>query len=216
VEHPCSQCGAAVEDGTAFCRQCNAPQIRVTLAEPLPQSPAGSGEILLPKLSAFSLQPGVIQWSQAFPATAFAGVIAVLSMLLPLGLFGLGMLAAGIIAVRLYRRRVPLVVTPGMGATLGAASGGFGFCIFAIFTAVAVTVFHAGGQLRAALITALEQSAARSSDPQAQTIVAQLKTPEGLAFVMAFGLALTLVVFVVLCSIGGAIGAAWLGRPRGY
>jgi hypothetical protein len=134
-------------------------------------------------------------------------------MLVPLGAFGLGMLAAGSLSVLLYRRRNPIAnLTPGMGAQLGAASGGLGFAIFGIFTAVEVLVFHSGGELHAALVEAVQQSAARTTDPQAQQVLDYLKSPSGLALVMVMGLAVMLVAFLVFSSIGGAIAAFLMRR----
>ena len=207
MEHPCYKCGAAVEDGTAFCPQCNAPQIRVGFgeseAEPIAASDLASRLSPVPK--------GTIQWSQALPATALAGVIAALLMFIPLGAFGLGMAAGGILAVLFYRRRNPGVdVTPGMGARMGAVTGALGFGVFAVFTAIEVLVFHSGGQLRAALLEAIQQSAARSSEPQAQQLLEYLKSPPGLALMMGLGLLLMFVVFLVLSCLGGALAAALL------
>jgi hypothetical protein len=88
----------------------------------------------------------------------------------------------------------------------------FGFAIFAIFTAIKVLVFHSGGQLRAALLQAVQQSASRTSDPQAQQILDYLKSPPGLALVMALGLAVMFVAFLLLSSLGGALGAILLRR----
>jgi hypothetical protein len=197
-----------VEDGTAFCPNCSAPQIRVAAAE-----------IPAPSLSDFPTQslayaaPSAIQWSEALPSAALAGLIAAALMFVPLGAFGLGMIAAGVLAVLFYRRRhLTVILSPGAGARLGALSGIFGFSIFGFFTALEVLVFHNGGQLRAALLEAVQQSAARTSDPQAQEILAYLKSPPGLALVMAMGLAVMLVFFLLLSSAGGALTAALLRR----
>lgn len=204
MDHPCYKCGANVEDGTAFCPHCNAPQIRVGIeVAALPADLPGS-YARLPALS----HPNAIEWSQALPSAAIAGLVAAILMVLPFGAFGLGMLFSGILAVLLYVRRVPGVTpTPGMGAKLGAISGAIGFAIFAIFTAIEALVFHAGGELRTALLQAIQQSAARSSDPQAREMIEYLKTPPGLALVMAIGLVVTLIAFLVFSSVGGAIGA---------
>lgn len=209
VEHPCYKCGAAVEDGIAFCPQCNAPQIRVGFGESdtelnAPAELPGRG---------FPEGRAAIQWSQALPAAALAGVIAALLMFIPLGAFGLGMITGGILAVLFYHRRNPAAtVTPGMGARLGAVSGTLGFAVFAIFTAIEVLVFHSGGQLRAALLEAIQQSAARSTEPQAQQVLEYLKSPPGLALMMGLGLVVMFVVFLILSSLGGALGAALLRR----
>jgi hypothetical protein len=207
VEHACYQCGASVEDGTAFCRQCNAPQIRVggeTPSEPMaaslppPISPIGSTRL---------------QWSQALPAAAQAGLISAVLMFIPFAGFGLGMAAAGVLAVLFYRRRIVIgEITTGLGARLGALSGTLGFGIFAIFTAIELLVFHSGGELRAAMLEAIEQSAARSADPNAQQLLEYLKSPAGLALMMGVGLAVMLVVFLIFSSLGGALGAVLLRR----
>jgi hypothetical protein len=134
-------------------------------------------------------------------------------MVIPLGAFGLGMLAAGALSVVLYRRRNPGAdLTPGIGARLGAASGAVGFSIFGMVSAFAMVVSHSGAQLRATLLDAIQQSAARNSDPQAQEIVQWFKTPTGLAFMLCAALAFMLAAFVIFSSLGGAATAALLRK----
>jgi hypothetical protein len=209
MEHVCEKCGAPVEDGVAFCQQCGTPQIRVAgLESPLELSP---DEIVDPH----PRDDLSLQWSHAVPSAASAGFVAAISMLFPFGAFGLGMLAAGLISVRIYRRRSAAVVfTSGMGARLGAMTGVIGFFFFAIFTAVEVLVFHSGGELHTALLEAVQQSISRTSDPQAQQALEYLKSPPGLALVMTIGLALIFVIFLILTSLGGAFAAAWSRRKH--
>ena len=207
MENPCYQCGTPVEEGVPFCRHCKAPQIRVILPEPVEMAAhseldAGASE-----------QPAIagrvsIQWSKGFPAAAIGGLLSALSMFLPFGTLGIGMALAGYFCVALYRRRTLGPITRGLGAKLGAVSGLLGFVMFAVWTAVQVAVFHAGGELREQLMKAIEQSAAGNPDPNVQTAVAQLKTPEGLAVMMGLGLFITLVGLVVVGSIGGGIAGA--------
>jgi len=155
----------------------------------------------------------VIHWPQALPAAAIAGLVAASLMLVPLGALGLGMIFGGVLSVVLYRRRAPFAfLTTGVGARLGALSGALGFGIFAIFTSIEVVVFHSGGELRAALLDAVQQSASRSPDPQAQQMLEYLKTPAGLVLVMGLGLVVMFFVFLIFSSVGGALGAAWLNR----
>jgi hypothetical protein len=210
VQHACDKCGAAVEDGTPFCKQCGSPQIRV--------AGFGSQTAPSPETIDYSLQPDAasLQWSQALPAAATAGLVAAISMLLPFGAVGLGILAAGYVSVRLYQRRVAgAMLTSGTGARLGAVAGVLGFVFFTIVTAIEVLVFHAGGDLHDALIQAVQQSISRTSDPQAQQALQYLKSPSGLALIMTMGLALMFVIFLILSSVGGAVGAALLRRkPR--
>jgi hypothetical protein len=154
-----------------------------------------------------------MQWSQALPSAAQAGLIAAVLMFIPFAGFGLGMAAAGVLAVLFYRRRTPVgEITTGMGARLGALSGTLGFGIFAVFTAVELLVFHSGGELRAAMLEAIQQSAARSADPQAQQLLDYLKSPAGLALMMGVGLAVMFIVFLIFSSLGGALGAVLLRR----
>jgi hypothetical protein len=210
VDHSCDKCGASLEEGVAFCPQCSAPQIRVSGREQIPEMEV-PGQAIPPAEADID----TIQWPHALPSAAQAGLIAAILMLIPLGGFGLGMIAAGVLSVLLYRRRVPAAnLTPGMGARLGAVSGTLGFAIFSIFTAIEVALFHNGGELRADLLQAVQQSASRSSDPQAQQILEYLKSPPGLALVMTLGLMVMFGAFLIFSSLGGAIGAALLRRKH--
>jgi hypothetical protein len=207
VEHPCYKCGSSVEDGIPFCPQCNAPQIRVGGASAEAVSPLELDRVSLHQSGSS------IQWSEALPSTALAGLIAAFLMFIPLSAFGLGMIAAGILSVVFYRRRIPASnLSPAMGARLGAVSGAMGFGIFAVFSAVGTLVFHSGGELRTALLEAIQQSAARSADPQVQKAFDYLKTPPGLALMMGLGLGFVLVTFLILSSLGGAVGAAMMRK----
>ena len=101
-----------VQEGIAFCPQCNAPQIRVAMAEPLTSAPVSPGqEAASPSYPSYPYfgPPLVsrIDWSQALPATALAGLIAAVLMMTPLAAFGLGMLIGGSLSVVFYRRRNP-------------------------------------------------------------------------------------------------------------
>ena len=134
-------------------------------------------------------------------------------MVIPLGAFGLGMLASGALSVVLYRRRNPGAnLTGGIGARLGAISGAVGSCIFGIISAVGVLITNSGGQLRAALLDAIQQSAARNGDPQAQEVVSWLRSPAGLTFLLCFGLAVLFGIFILLSTLGGAVTASLLRR----
>jgi len=210
VEHPCYKCGATIEDGTAFCPQCAAPQIRV-----------GAGltsQIELPpdldEQRRHHGAQGAVDWTQALPAAAVAGLVAAILMLIPLGAFGLGMLAAGALSVLLYQRRnADASLTAGVGARLGALSGMLGFAIFAFLTAAETFLFHTGGELRTALLEAIKQSAAHSSDPQTKLVIEYLQSPPGLILVMAAGVIVMLFAFLIFSCLGGVIGAI-LMRPK--
>ena len=221
MEHACYQCGAEVEDGIPFCRQCNAPQIRVAVPEAV--APEAALEAPPPVIEAIPLRPVVpsnlrssraIVWPHALRAAWLAGFIAAALMIIPLGAsFGLGMLAAGFLCVLFYRRRVPGAnPTAWMGARLGALGGAFGFLLFGILALVETTVFRAGNEVRAALLQAIAQAGARNPDPQAQQMMQYFKTPQGLVVMMIIVFALMFVIFLILASLGGAVGAAALRR----
>ena len=126
----------------------------------------------------------------------------------------LGMLAAGFLCVVLYRRRCPAAhVTAGMGARLGAVTGALGFGVVAAILGL-WTTFRSGREIHDAFLNYIQQSASQSSDPRMQQVLDLFNTPEGFIFVMTFSLIVTLVAFMILASVGGAIGA-FLLRHKG-
>ena len=181
MEYPCHQCGAAVEQGTAFCPQCRAPQIRVAVPERCAPSGTLSDSRRFVPAGLFRLAPTTrIEWSQAWPATALAGLIAAVLMMTPLAGFGLGMLIGGSLSVVFYRRRIPVAsVTPGMGARLGMVSRILGGGIFAVAARRSAPCCSTPGTASAGrLIEVVEQAAARNPDPQAQQAVEFFKSPK--------------------------------------
>jgi len=218
VEQACYKCGAIITEGIAFCPKCNAPQIRVSGPEPeLEASVSPVGTEPMQQHLVHSRANTAIDWSQGLPAAALGGLMASILIAIPLGAsFGLGMLAAGFLAVVFYRRRVPAAnLRPGKGARLGAVSGALGFGIFAIVTSIQMIIFHSGDQLRAQLLEALQQSASRTSDPQAQQVLDYFRTPPGLVLIMIMGLIFMFFAFVLFSALGGALGAALLRRRDG-
>jgi len=210
-----------VEDGVPFCGHCRAPQIRVAM-EPAPPSP-GPGKDTEPSppsggtmFVSAPLPKSGIQWSRALPMAALGGVLSVLLLSVPLGAYGLAFLLGGAMAVVLYERRsVGARLTSGMGARIGAASGGFGFLFLAI-TLVATSVYRAD-ELRKLLEEKIGELTARGYNPQqAKAALDLLKTPEGLAFFVTFSLMVLAFIFVVASAIGGALAARLLSRrvPR--
>jgi hypothetical protein len=158
--------------------------------------------------------PQAIDWSHGLPSVAVGGMVGATLMIFPLGAFGLGMLAAGAMAAYFYHRRSPASeLTAGIGAKLGALSGVFGFSIFAIFAA-AITLLAGTQKLRDTLLQAVNQSAARTTDPQTLQAFEYFKTPPGLAIILVIGLVFLFLMFLVLSTVGGALGAAWIRRRR--
>ena len=223
MEHACHRCGKAVEDGVPFCPQCGAPQIRVMTAAPPPPILTPSG----PEFGARRPPPpvplaelGQVTWSRAWRAANLAaglGALAALLVAVVTGLpqvgFFVWMLGGGVLVVIIYRRRQHLQqMSAGMGARLGAMAGLMGFVIFGLLSLVQILSLRGSGQLRTALEQALKTSAERSGNPEAQQMLQQFLTPEGMRLLIALGIVLMLVLFVAASSLGGAIAATVVGK----
>jgi len=223
MEHPCYKCGHSVEDGKPFCQQCRAPQIRVAVPEPVASSVSGNVSPVddLPIFSdsssvqsALKVPPiSVIDWSAALRSCAIAAFVAALVMALGLMVPLLAALGAGFLGVILYHRKSPAWnVNARSGALLGAVCGVLFFGLSAVFETVAAVLFHTGGQIRQKMAEALQQAASRSNDPQVQAAFERLKTPEGFALMLAFGLVFLLLVSIAACSLAGALTGSLMGR----
>lgn len=164
------------------------------------------------------LQPGTLKqgWRAANLAAGLGAVtalvVAVATGLPQLGFFA-WMVGGGILTVFIYRRRQRLGhITAKIGARLGAMAGLMGFVIFALLSLVQMLALRGTGQLQAALQEALKTSAAHSGNPEAQQLMQQFLTPEGMRTLIILGIILMLVLFVVLSSLGGAFAAAVSGK----
>lgn len=219
MEHSCHKCGASVEDGIPFCKQCGAPQIRVIGVEPQPPAPSDISDkdqpavlpLVLPSISSAR-----VRWSQALPGAALGGAFSLLAVI-PFASFGpivLGPAFAmgGALSVMLYSRRERnRLLATAAGARIGAASGGFGFLFPAIL--VIATLVYRPGELRQVMLDQISRAAVRGYDLQNIEQMKQvLQTPQGLTFFIVLGLFALLLIFVVGSSIGGALYAAWLRK----
>lgn len=223
MEHACHKCGAAVEDGVPFCPHCQAPQIRVMMAtQPTvtlaPSGFGGEGPAPLHPVALAELKQ--VTWSRAWRAANLAAGLGALAALLvavgtglPQAGFLVWMLGGGILAVVIYRRRQRLEqITAGMGARLGAMAGVMSFVIFGLLSLVQMLALRGTGKLQAALQQALKTSAARSGDPNAQQLIQQFMTPQGMRLLLVLGIALMLVLFVAVSSLGGVVAAMLTGK----
>jgi hypothetical protein len=218
MEHSCHKCGQPVEDGLAFCAHCGAPQIRVLTPEPPSARPAaetdtyGRDSVTLPRMDSSGAFSAPLRWKLALRPCAVAGVVACVSIALRL-VFPVALLGAGLLAVGLYRRRTPgMPIKAGTGAQLGAVSGLICFGILGAFVAVALLLTDVSIGIHGAVLEAIGQAAARSNDQQVQAAIENFKSPQGFAVLMAFGVVFLFLLFVVLGSIGGAVGAVILSR----
>ena len=217
MDMACHKCGAVIAEGTAFCPQCGAAQIRVSpAATPAAPPPAAVYQ-------AMPAQPGMpvdtrIDWSAGFKVAALAGAIAAVLSVLPLVSIGccLWIVGAGALAVMFYQqKRMPgSVVTVGMGARLGAVSGLLAYVFWFVMQFLTIVATGNSGKIREAMLEGMKQSAARNPDPNAQQMLEKMSTPEGIAILMTAMIVGFLVVFVIFGVIGGAVGASIWGRKQ--
>jgi hypothetical protein len=219
MDHPCHKCGHSIEDGKPFCAQCGAPQIRVAMAEASPESmPAGDGAMpeqpreVGPHSLSLPASPLSLSWAQALKPCALAAAVAVVLQLLGLNPF-VGALAAGFLAAAFSRRHgFGTVVRAGAGARLGVLSGFLLFAMSTIPEMFAVAVLHKGAEMRSQMMEKLQLMATRYPGPEVQPFLDFVKSPDGFATMMVASVLFGLVAFVVLGGLGGALGAAFLGR----
>lgn len=220
MEHPCYKCGHIVEDGRPFCVQCGAPQIRVILPEPVaPVVGSVQGSSVFSSESAGAINPDVLSpvivWPVAIRACAIAALIAALFMAFGLMVPVLAVLGAGLLAVSLYHRKNPAwLVNARSGAKLGAACGILFFGFATVIETITVAVFHSGGEVRKKMLEALQQAATRSNDPQVQAAFEKLKTPEGVALMLVFGMIFLFLLSIAAGSLSGALTGAFFGRRK--
>ena len=209
VDHSCHQCGSPVESGVAFCPHCRAPQIRVPIGNTGGETTTTIDIPALPNIS-----ESFVDWRQALGAAALAGIFSAFLMNLLFGFFGIGIAAAGALAVHFYRKKTGAApLSSGAGARIGAVSGVFGFMFFSVLVTGGLALFHGGTELKSALLSNLQQAAARSQDPQAQAALERFKSPEGLMFLLSFSLVFVAFLFIALSALGGAIAASRT-RPK--
>jgi hypothetical protein len=217
MEQPCYKCGQAVEQGVPFCPHCSAPQIRVVIAEAAIAG-VGLSDAALPSSSA-GATPSVPMlaisspWSLAVRPCALAALIAAVGMVCKLVVPVIAVIGAGFLAVAIYRRNNPTaVLRAGIGARLGALCGLFCSAMTAVLGALRVLALREGGEIRKTMLDVVQQSASRYSDPQSQSALEFLRSPAGLALFMIVLLIFGCLMFILMGTVGGALGAAVLGR----
>ena len=227
MDHTCHQCGREIEEGTPFCRNCGAPQIRIPgLDEPAaPAMPPGTpGEVQPPAEPVVLAHvppppppaPAGVDWSQALPVAGWIGLwlaVLMLSFVVPF----LGMLvftfSLGVIGVMVYQRRVPdMPINASSGARIGAVCGLFAFAAMAVISALFFLLLRGSGLLRNAVQQALHQAAANNPDPNAQQMLAWMTSPAGMAVMVTISMVFMLFLFIGAASAGGAVGTTILQK----
>jgi hypothetical protein len=220
MENPCYKCGQTVEEGIPFCPHCSAPQIRVVVSRaPVAATAFDMAPTTAAAPSVISSSQTVpvlavpMRWSQTVQPCALAALIAAVAMVLKLVVPLIAVVGAGFLAVGLYRRRSPEVgIGAGTGARLGALCGLFCFVLTTVLGALRVIILHEGGEILGAMRDALQQTAKAYSDPQFQQTLDFFRSPTGMVFMMVGMLIFLFLIFLLLATLGGAIGGATLSR----
>jgi hypothetical protein len=205
-------------EGNTFCGQCGAPQIRVMAPGDALDQPGAAPSIPHPVQTYIAPPQPRIAWNNAAQKAMLVGLLSVLvleamSRLLPgLLVYLLGLPAAGAFAVWLYHRSTRQELTGGMGARIGAVTGLFGFLVNML---VAGAMMKARpGAMSEEFKRGMQEALKNNPDPNAQQMMQKLMSPEGIALMLTIGVVFLLVIFLVLCSLGGLMGASLTREER--
>lgn len=221
MELTCSRCHQTVQPGDCYCSVCGLPQLVYT-ADPS----AAADE---PKRWASAVRDaGSIHWKPAIK-TAFLLAVPVgilCSLLSPIGIFGLPLMAAtGAWAVGLYMRKErPAWITIGAGARIGLVAGLVGAWTAAAVTGVSLFGLrfwmHQGNLFDnywQSLVSQqmMQQWTTMGADSQTIALAKSwMLSPEGRAGWVLFAIGFLMAALLLFAAAGGALGARFLGRPR--
>lgn len=217
VEHACYKCGAVVQEGMAFCPNCNAPQIRVNMPEQSSPSfePGTPGEMQPPAQPVYlsptpPLSPTAIDWTAGWPAVITAGILSGICFFLPLNI--VWVVGGGVLAVWIYSRRKPgyMQIASGTGAKLGAVTGLIGYALFALV--VGIGFAFASDKIWAQLALAMKERAGATPEASVQQVLQLMNSSEGRTFIATFVMIFAFVLFLLLAALGGLVGAALVKR----
>ena len=198
-------CGAQLAPDSLFCHKCGKPQRDIVTPEPppaevsapaAPPAPPPLTEAASPRLS--------IHDHVAVRIAVYVGVAAtVLSLTLPL----VNWLAAGFLAVYLYRRKTRRLVDVSAGVHLGWITGLVMFPLGALVYVVMAISEHWG------TLWLEQMKNAPTQDPALQRQMVQFfQSVPGMAVALVFLLGFLFLLIIGLSIAGGALGAKVSGR----
>jgi hypothetical protein len=200
-------CGAVLAPDALFCHKCGKPQREDLIPVETPAAPPPSAV----PLPAPTPPPIGFHNGPAVRVALLAGVLSILVSVMtgPLALpriFALvWLVATGVLAVFLYRRRTGQRLSALSGAHLGWICGIFGFLIVTILLTIFVAALSDPSTL-SAVQEQLRDHGMKEGD--VQQFIDLLRTPVGIAS----ALLMSFLLFTVLPACGGWIGAKLLDR----
>ncbi len=220
MEQLCHRCGAAINEADPFCPHCGAPQLRYEAPEePIPSAST------MPAQRLGNRSFDLISWRDAILAAAIISIPAgILSALL--GFEVLWVLAGGMVAVSLYRRRTGMLPTGKMGWRIGMLLGLFAAVISAAFNGVALIVqrygFHQGAVIDQRLHDVIDSFTktyanflSNSSPEMAKSMTETMHfwvTPYGIAALVLTNAAEMAVFMLLFAAVGGALAARFTAK----
>lgn len=211
MEQFCHRCGAALNGTDPFCPHCGAPQLRY---EPSEEPASSIGTLPLQRLASRSLN--AVHWRDAILAAAILAFPAGLFSSF-LGFEALWVIAGGIAAISLYRRRTQTLPTSSVGWRIGGLLGLFAAAVTAAIDGITLLMqryaMHQGSLLDQRyheLGQQLTEQLVRSN-PEAATVLPGFLhfwlTPDGAAAMVLINTTGLVVSMLLFAAAGGAIGA---------
>jgi hypothetical protein len=147
-----------------------------------------------------------------FLAAMLATLVMQVPLPVPIGFLWLltGLMAAGFFAVYLYARRSGQSLNLRSGARMGWITGVFCFVIGTVTFTISVLLITAKGGLAQAFRELL--AARAGSDPAMKQVFEMLQSPMGLGLLVLLTLVAQFVLFTLLPTLGGVLGAKVLER----
>lgn len=147
-----------------------------------------------------------IDWGNALPSAILAVLVASLITIGFIGSLAVGLLLAGALSVFFYRQRNKAArITRWVGARLGAITGALAVGIIA--------AFRSKLDLHQVVQQAMQTAMERNSDPVARQTLQDFASQHPHALIASMAIS-AVVIFLVIATIGGVLGAMLMNRWR--
>ncbi len=210
-------CGAQLPPDARFCHKCGKPQYELPAPEeepeeqpvvPEPVTRAAEPPAHIPLEIGFhnrvAVRTGILAAALSgllisMPMPAFFGMLWIIILLV----------ASGFFAVYLYGRRTGDELTVRSGAHLGWMTGIFGFAIVTVFFTINMILISRRGGLGAFY---REQFSDRLDEAGVEQVLQLFQSPAGVGGIVLVTLIFLFLVFTLLPTLGGALGARILSK----